>query len=138
MRYHAHRPAFGGLGLVGLLVVMLIIMMLYFTAGPSGKSYVETVQETRERGVQLKADIEYQQLVTMVVQHKLASNTYPDGPEDLGVANLPGYRDEHGTLIRFETRQEGNQNLMDVISAGEDRQHGTEDDVVMKTLNIPV
>ena len=132
------RPAFSGLGLVGVLVVMLIIMMLYFTAGPGGKSYVETVRQTQEQGRAVAAQIDEQQLVTLIVQHKLATDEYPAGPEELGVSAMPGYRDAWGTFYRFDARGEGNETWIDFVSAGEDREFDTDDDEVTRSVRVPL
>lgn len=132
------RPAFSGLGLVGVLVVMLIITMLYFTAGPGGKTYVETVRDTQRQGQALAASIDEQQFVTLVVQHKLSTGEYPADPETLGVSTMPGYRDTRGVFFRFETRAEGNTTWLDFVSAGEDGEHGTEDDEVTRSVRIPI
>jgi hypothetical protein len=46
-------------------------------------------------------------------------------------------KDEFGTLVRYDQRTEGNVTFLDVVSAGEDLEHETEDDEVLRSLRVP-
>lgn len=132
------RPAFSGLSLIGILVVLAIVLAVYFTAGPSGKSYVETVRDTRDRGREMAQQQDDRQLATLVFQYQLENDDkLPAGPEELGIEYLPGSKDEFGTLVRYEPRTEGRSTVLDIVSAGPDAEHETDDDEVLRTVALP-
>lgn len=136
--HYSRRTGGSGAAILGLLIVVLIIGLLYTMAGPSGNSALDNAVETRDNAKAMRTRIEMDQLTTMAVQHKLTTGEYPTTPEDLGVAGLPGYTDEFGTTVRFFIRSEGPANTIEVWSAGEDLEHGTEDDTMTGSARLPL
>ncbi|MEM7755977.1 MAG: hypothetical protein AAF297_10120 [Planctomycetota bacterium] len=138
MQRHNTRPAFSGMTLVGLLVVLAIGLAIYFAAGPSGKSYAESVRDTRDRGRDMAQQQDDNQLATLVFQYQLENDDrIPAGPEVLGIEWMPGAKDDLGTLVRYEARTEGRGTVLDIISAGPDTEHDTDDDEVLRTITLP-
>ena len=136
--WRAVRPAFSGLTLIGLLVVVAIVLAIYFTAGPSGKSYAESVRDTRDAGREMAQEQDDRQLATLIFQFQLENDdAMPSGPEELGVEWMPTARDEFETLVRYESRTEGRSTLIDIVSAGPDTEHGTDDDEVLRSITLP-
>jgi hypothetical protein len=137
MNTHDTRHAFSGMGILGILVVLAIILALYFAAAPGGKSYVEAVGESRQQALDFKAETDDRQTLTLAVQYQIENGELPSGPEDLGVEWMDTSKDEFGTLVRYDRRTEGNVTFLDVVSAGEDLEHETEDDEVLRSLRVP-
>ncbi len=137
MQQHTHPRAFSGLGLVAILVVMLIVLALYFAAAPGGKSYAEAVGDSRDNALEFKQETDDRQMLTLAVQYQLETGKLPASPEDLGIEWMPEAKDEFGTLVRYESRKEGPATMLDVISAGQDLEHDTDDDEVLRSLRVP-
>src|SRR5437868_5033879 len=76
------RSLGAGIGLVLSMVVMLIVLAMYFgTFG--GKSYMQTVVNSKKQAEATVADINTQQLLTCISIYKLSNNRLPQTPEDL-------------------------------------------------------
>jgi hypothetical protein len=124
------RSMGAGIGLVLALVVMLITMAMYFgTFG--GKSYMQTVASGRQQAIEMKQDIETQQLLACIVAYQTQHNRLPKTAEELDAG--PSLNDPWRKPMTFTYKKgEGNAAPTFVVwrSAGPDGQMNTPDDIV--------
>lgn len=127
------RSRRGGGGLILMvLIAMAIVLVLYFGNLTGGGSYMQQVAKTRQKGLQTSVQLNTQQLMTMIVQHKLATDRLPQNVDELGAP--PGaFADPWGQPITFEYEVDSAGSQIVVFSSpGPDGEPGTADDIIVR------
>lgn len=127
------RSRRGGSGLIVMaLITLAVVLLLYFANLTGGGSSIEHVAQTRRRGLEASLQLNTQQLVTLIVQHKLANDRLPQSMEELD-APPSALADPWGRPMTFEYEEEGpGPALVIVRSAGPDGEPGTGDDIIVR------
>lgn len=125
------RRGFGaaGVGLLVILIALCIILYMMFGNGGSGKSYMQTVQTSRQKAKDLRADIQTYGLTQLIVAYQASNNgKLPKTPAETG--DEASFRDQWGNPITFTYKTENGKTFIVYHSNGPDGQPNTEDDVV--------
>lgn len=123
----------GGAG-IGLLVVLLALaigLVLMFGSFGGGKSYVQTVVQTKKEGEELSIGIQAQQLAILISEYRMNRNgKSPASYADMG-AEASSFNDRwgHPLRFRFEGARPEDATVIIVISDGPDGAAGTADDI---------
>jgi Bacterial type II secretion system protein G. len=114
-----------------MLIVLLIGMVMYF-GNFGGKSYMQTVSDSRKQARQQVQDINTQQLNACIVAFKLQNNRLPKTAEELDAG--PALLDPWKKPMTFSYENEGSREGTTVVwrSAGPDGIMDTEDDIVKR------
>jgi hypothetical protein len=127
----AHRRGGAAFSLIGILLVMAIVLWLMFGANSGGKTYMETVRDTKKQGDETAVTIQTQQLALLLTMYRDNNNgKLPKTVEDLG-EDAAAFNDPWGRPLRFELPPgpERDARSVTVISDGKDGVAGTEDDI---------
>jgi hypothetical protein len=129
---HANRfivPARPGNGLLILVVLIAVAIGLYMMFGSSGgqKSYMETVKDTKDRGVEMARQISTDQMNTLISMYRESNKKLPKEPAEL---DSPGaFNDPWGKEMTFTFGEKAGRTTVTYQSAGPDGQFKSEDDV---------
>lgn len=126
------RRGFSGIGILMLLVVVGIILVLMFGGvGSGGKSYTQTVVESKQKGEDLSMSVTAQQLALAISAYRMEHDgKNPESYADMQM-DSSSFRDQWGRGLRFKFEAKDAREVM-VISDGKDEKPDTEDDIVIR------
>ncbi|MEL7472164.1 MAG: hypothetical protein AAGK04_02520 [Planctomycetota bacterium] len=125
-----HPRRRGWAGLVGLLAVLVIMLILMIVSGGSGGGYLRQSANTRQQAQAMRAQIDMQQVATMVAQYHLQHDEYPSTLAEAGLDALPQFRGELGARARLRVVDErGSPKRVEIVRPGPDGELDTEDDL---------
>jgi len=122
---------FSAFSLIGLLLVVAIILYMMFGRAGGGKSYMQTVVETKKEGESLAIGIQAQQLAVLIADYRMNHDgKVPSSYQDMG-ADAASFKDQWGNPLRFRFDAVVPRGARDflVISNGPDGQPETSDDI---------
>lgn len=109
-----------------ILIVLAIVLYMMFGNTSGGKSYMDTVKQTRDDGRKMVRDIKTDQMSMVIAIYRETSKKLPKTVEEL---ESPGaFNDPWGKEMTFTFQEERGKTTVVYLSAGPDGEFKTADD----------